>query len=47
MANIKPKVVTKPGGRSGSTNTPVKRVTKPGGLKYKGTNSPAKVSPKK
>lgn len=44
--NTYPKVVAKPGGKTGGTNTSVKRVTKPTG-KSGGTNAPAKVSPKK
>lgn len=44
--NSYPKVVTKPGGRTGGTNAPVKRSTNP--TKYKGgKNAPAKVSPTK
>jgi hypothetical protein len=42
--NTYPTVVTKPGGRTGGTNAPVKVVTKP--TPYTGgKNPPAKVSP--
>lgn len=44
--NAYPKVVTKPGGKSGSTNKPVKAVTKPANAN-KNLNPKAVVKPTK
>ena len=44
--NASPKIVSRPGGRTGSTNPSLKPVTNP--TKYKGgKNTPLKVCPKK